>query len=83
MTRVVIARSALRTLRRMDKATAKRISDVLDKLEDDPDRTDLDIRRLKARDGFRIRVGQWRIIFEREADVITILTIGPRGQVYR
>lgn len=83
MTRVVITKSALRTIRRMDKATSKRMVSAINKLQDDPERADLDIRPLKGRDAFRIRIGSWRVIFEREADTITILAIGPRGQIYR
>ncbi len=57
MARVVIKKGAIRVLRRMDRKAAERISAALKKLEDDPDRRDLDIRTLKAQHGFRLRVG--------------------------
>ena len=40
---------------------------------------------LRGRPGFRLRVGTWRVIFERdeEAQTIDVLRIGPRGDVYK
>ncbi len=83
MARVVIKKGALRVLRRMDRKAAERISAALKKLEDDPDRRDLDIRPLEAQHGFRLRVGAWRVLFERRGDTITVHTIRPRGRAYR
>ena len=41
-------------------------------------------RRCGGRPGFRLRIGGWRVIFERheEAREIDVLRIGPRGDVY-
>ena len=83
MARVVIKKSAVRILRRMNRKTAERISAALKKLENDPDRSDLDIRALKAQRGFRLRVGAWRVLFERGGDTITVHAIRPHGRAYR
>jgi mRNA interferase RelE/StbE len=83
MARVVIKKGAIRALRRMDHKAAERISAALKKLEDDPERRDLDIRALKAQSGFRLRVGTWRVLFERGGDTITVHAIRPRGRAYR
>ncbi len=84
MVRIIISKSAIRTLRRMEKKTANRIHKALRKLAEDPDRRDLDIERLKARQGYRLRIGKtWRILFDRDDDIITVQVIKPRGQVYR
>ncbi len=83
MARVVIKKGALRILRRMDRKAAERISAALKKLGDDPDRRDLDIRPLKAQHGFRLRVGAWRVLFERRGDAVTVHAIRPRGRAYR
>ena len=41
--------------------------------------------KLQGRPGYRMRVGDWRVIYEIQKDelVIMVLTIGPRGEVYR
>jgi len=50
-----------------------------------PDNSQLDITKLKGASGYRIRVGQWRVIYDRD-DVIKIISIekiGARGDVYK
>jgi mRNA interferase RelE/StbE len=45
-----------------------------------------DVRPLQGRAGeYRLRVGDWRVIFSREAGllVILILRVQPRGDAYR
>ena len=43
----------------------------------------LDVKSLTGRDGYRLRIGKWRAIYEVEGDTLTILDIGPRGQIYK
>ena len=43
-----------------------------------------DIIKLKASNGFRLRVGVYRIIFDYvDSSTISIKTIAPRGDVYK
>ena len=74
---------ANRTLRRLDKKTANRIMGAINKLAENPARTDLDIRPLKGRAGYRLRVGDWRVIYTADGNIIAILHIGSRGDVYK
>ena len=80
-----LKRQAIRALQRMPRQQAQRIRRQLDKLAEDPNRQELDIAPLTGRPGFRLRVGDLRIIFERDdaALAIDVLRIAPRGQVYR
>ena len=41
--------------------------------------------KLEGRPGYRMRVGDWRILFEMDHGVLTILVlkIAPRGEVYK
>lgn len=43
------------------------------------------VQKLKARDGYRVRVGDYRILFrvDRDARIIWIGAIGQRKDVYR
>ncbi len=85
MALVTVKRGAARVLRRTDRKTRQRIETALQKLEDDEERQDLDIRPLKGTEGFRLRIGDWRILFDhdREEDQITVQAIRPRGQAYK
>ena len=59
-----------------DELRTARTTKLFDTLED---------ARLRGRPGLRLRVGPWRVIFERdeEARKIDVLRIGPRGDVYK
>jgi len=41
--------------------------------------------KLSGREGYRMRVGDWRVIFEKDDDVLLILVleIGSRGGIYQ
>ena len=69
----------------MPSPPARRIRRELDESAENPDRRDLDVNALRGRRGFRLRVGEMRIIFERDDDacIIDVLRIAPRGQAYR
>lgn len=42
------------------------------------------VKKLKGRPGYRLRVGDWRVIFTLDNDelVLIVIEIGPRGDVY-
>ncbi len=80
-----MGRHAIGVLRKMPRPHMRRIRRELDKLAENPERRDIDIAKLRGRPGYRLRVGDFRIIFERdnEARIIDVLRIASRGQVYR
>jgi mRNA interferase RelE/StbE len=41
-----------------------------------------DVKRLKGRAGSRLRVGDWRIIFYTEGNVVVVVAVGHRREVY-
>jgi mRNA interferase RelE/StbE len=41
-----------------------------------------DVRRLKGRAGARLRVGDWRVIFDETRDNIVVVAVGHRREVY-
>jgi mRNA interferase RelE/StbE len=85
MYRLTIRKQAIKTLQRMRARDALRVRGELDKLAQNPGRRDIDVTPLRGRPGLRLRVGPWRVIFERdeEARKIDVLRIGPRGDVYK
>ena len=42
-----------------------------------------DVTILKGREGARLRVGNWRIIFLLKRDTITVIAVGHRREVYK
>jgi mRNA interferase RelE/StbE len=41
-----------------------------------------DVRRLKGRAGSRLRVGDWRVIFDETRDTIIVIAVGHRREIY-
>lgn len=81
--KITYTKQAARTLRRMQPRTARRILTAIEKLADNPARADLDVRALQGRDGCRLRVGGWRIIYSQDGMALAIESIAPRGKAYK
>jgi len=80
--RVVVTRRAERDVAALDHATRGRIKKALLELQEDPTRrskklTNSDIGQL------RLRVGDWRIVFDLEGKDVVILRVGHRREIYR
>jgi mRNA interferase RelE/StbE len=41
-----------------------------------------DIKRLEGREGIRLRVGDWRVIFYEDQGTIIIAAVGHRREIY-
>ena len=83
---IVIARDARKVLARIQPAKAKDIREAIDKVAADPNARNNNLRTLKGvPDGFRIRVGDWRVSYtiDYEACVMSVFEIAPRGGAYR
>ena len=81
---IIIDRKAQRALRRLPKDVLKRISQHIQDLSINP--RPVGCRKLTTTEElYRIRVGDWRIVYAIEEDrlVILIINIGPRGSIYR
>ena len=82
MLEITYSKQARKTLRSMQPKTAKRIQTAIEKLADNPARGDLDVKAMRGRDGYRLRVGDWRVIYSHDGLVLAIEKIAPRGGAY-
>ena len=85
MHEVVFTKQADRALRKMPTTDAKRITEKINRIAADPHGTHRNVTRLQKTPAFRLRVGDWRIIYEIDGNQLRILVlkIGPRGGVYK
>ena len=85
MYKVAYKSQAMKALKRVQPKRAKSIHSAIMKLAEDPDRTDMNVKPLSGRDGFRLRVGDYRILYDRDDEIriLSIEKIGPRGDVYK
>ena len=78
---VVLSPSAAKYLEKLNEPIKGRIKAALKKLGQEPPQGD--IKALAGKDGYRLRVGGYRVLFGVEADTIVVTDIGLRGQVYK
>jgi mRNA interferase RelE/StbE len=79
---VVLKKAAEKQLKRLNEPTFSLLTAALDKLEKEP--PEGDIKKLQGRDGYRVRVGSYRILFETLPDgTINVFRIAPRGGAYK
>jgi mRNA interferase RelE/StbE len=75
---------ALKSLTAMPRNTARLIRSKIDLLAADPAAPNNNVKRLKGGDQFRLRVGDWRVVYtiDNGRVVIVVVRIAPRGSVY-
>lgn len=81
--RVEITKSAAKDYRSVSSPRRERIAEKIDKLKE----SGLETSNIKALTGklkglYRLRSGDYRIVFDIEKDVITILAIHDREEAY-
>jgi len=61
------------------------IREKLAQIADDPFASIPNAKKLQGRPGYRLRVGDWRVIYEinKQQVVIIVMKIAPRSEVYR
>jgi len=81
--RLILTEVAIKELKGLDKLAKKRVTSALDKFLFFPPAGD--IKTQGYTDTYRLRVGNYRIIFHVDItnDLVTILNIGHRREVYR
>jgi len=85
MYKILFTKQADRALRTMPRNVAILICEKIDQIAVDPYGSHPNVTKLQGRSGYRLRVGDWRVIYEilDEELVILVLRIGSRGGIYR
>ncbi len=83
MLRLAYSKQAIRALRRMPANQATLIRFKITSYAKDLMSMVAQVRKLRGREGYRLRVGQWRVIFDQDGTVLSIIEIGPRGGIYQ
>lgn len=80
---VSINRRAQKNLAAVPTDLYERIKKALIALGDDP--RPMGSRKLKTRDAYRIRVGNYRVVYEIDdtKKTVTVLDVGDRKEIYR
>lgn len=85
MYRIMFTKQADKSLRKMPRNIARRIRKKLSTIADAPYKPHNNVTYLQNRPGYRLRVGDWRVIYEirNEQLIILVLRVRPRGEAYR
>ncbi len=71
------SKQAEKFLRKQDVNTRNRILNAIHNLPSG------DVKKLQGRNGYRLRVGSYRVIFDKDGNVLYIERVDNRGQVYK
>ena len=81
---VVTTKSFAKALSRLPVNWQKRVVAKVKEVADDPYAKHNNVTKLQGRDGYRLRIGDWRVIYELHDDRIElwVLAVGARGGIY-
>ncbi len=77
MPNIKYSKQALKFLDKQDICTKERIVKAINNLPNG------DVKKLQGRSDYRLRVGDYRIIFDMNGNVLYIEKIDNRGQIYK
>ncbi|MDD2325253.1 MAG: type II toxin-antitoxin system RelE/ParE family toxin [Alphaproteobacteria bacterium] len=75
---------AIKALRSLPANWRTRIVDKIDALALNPFAPNNNVTKLRGREGYRLRVGDWRILYDLDEGkiILLVIDIGARGGVY-
>lgn len=81
------SKDALKFLNKLDKKSVQRIRNAIQGLTQKPPVGDIKAMQGSQEGRLRLRVGSWRIIYkygaENEIEILFVLDIGNRGDIYK
>ena len=78
---VELTPKAAKYFKRMNQPDKGRIARALESLALNPPQGD--ITALEGKDGYRLRIGGYRVLFDITENMIVVYNIAPRGQAYK
>jgi mRNA interferase RelE/StbE len=75
--KIIYSKKAKKFLDKQDLASRNRIVKAIEKLPIG------DVKKLHGLNGYRLRVGNFRILFDHDGNIIDIIDIDNRGQIYK
>jgi mRNA interferase RelE/StbE len=81
--RIAYSKAALKTLSRMPANVSAMIRSKIALLAADPAAQANNVKALKGEPGvFRLRVGDWRVLYTDEGEILAVIRVAPRGSAY-
>lgn len=82
---VEYSKAARKALKAMPRTKARLVMEKIEELAEDPTALNNNVKKLTSHPGYRLRVGDWRVVYtiHEQALLIAVVRIAPRGDVYR
>jgi len=79
------SKAARKALKAMPRNTALLVMEKIEALAADPMAPNNNVRKLTNHPGYRLRIGDWRVVYTiyEQALLIAVVRIAPRGDVYQ
>lgn len=79
------SKTARKALKAMPRNTARLVMEKIEALAVAPMSLNNNVKKLTNHPGYRLRVGDWRIVYtiHEQALLIAVIRIAPRGDVYQ
>jgi mRNA interferase RelE/StbE len=83
--RIEVTKAFSRKFQALPKNAQRTIEKKIELLALDPYARNNNVKRLEGRSGYRLRVGDWRVIYDLNDATVTLLLleIGARGGIYK
>lgn len=81
---VTYTAEAIKALTGMDRTIGKRVRAKILALARDPKVPNNNVKKLSGIEGYRLRIGDWRVIYTLKHEILTIVVIrvGHRREIY-
>jgi mRNA interferase RelE/StbE len=81
--RIIYDKQAIKALTRMPATDARRIRQKVQQYAENPASLANNVKKLQGVEYYRLRVGDWRVIFTEDGLIIDVIKIAGRGDVYK
>ena len=83
MKRIDYSKDAVKSLRCLPTNTSRLIRSKIEQYAADPAAQANNVKALKGMKGvYRLRVGDWRVLFSETGEIIAVIKVRPRGGAY-
>ena len=79
-----VTSAAYRQLKKLERNVQALIWERLDRLCENPYSDEFDVKKLQGREGYRLRIGDYRIIYRLNNSelIVEVIAIGHRKEIY-